>query len=418
MNRCRTTLSSAATWRRRRGWGPAGIILALASALSASESPSWNPLFNGRDLTGWDTWLAPRPTGGQDSIASRRTALGLNTDPLGVFTVVTNDGAAAIRISGEVYGALTSTGEYQEPSVPYRGETPGERVILWTPGDPWLTAKPGDGVTSPIDPEQRGEGWNICEVVAWGGTGIHLLNGQVALVLMNPHYRERDRVTPLNRGKIQLQSEGAELFYRTIEARSLSEIPPTLLDHVPAWPAGDPEFRPLLGEDDRDDWAQCGPGHFVLSQGVATGVGGMGLWWYTNRMFTNFVLRGEWVQEGDLADSGVFVRFPNPGDDPWVAVNQGHEMEIGDPNPEDPTWRTGSIYPFKASVTANARPYGEWNDYEMICVGHDYSVRINGRLVTTWTDPGRRTLAGYIGLQNYDDGKIVRHRNLRILSLP
>jgi len=144
----------------------------------------------------------------------------------------------------------------------------------------------------------------------------------------------------------------------------------------------------------------------------------MGLWWFAGRPFTNFVLRGEFVQEQAAADSGVFVRFPDPGQDPWVAVNQGHEMEIGDPEPEDPTWRTGSIYPFCASRTANTRPPGAWNSFQLVCVGHHYAVWINGERVTAWTDPKSRTAHGFVGLQNYDDGKIVRHRNLRIRDLP
>jgi len=124
------------------------------------------------------------------------------------------------------------------------------------------------------------------------------------------------------------------------------------------------------------------------------------------------------VQEQPIADSGVFVRFPNPGNDPWVAVKRGHEFEIGDPNPENPTWRTGSMYPFKASTRANTRELGQWNSFEMVCVGHDYSVRINDEVVTTWTDSKERSTSGYIGLQNYNDNKTVRFRNLRIRDLP
>jgi hypothetical protein len=130
------------------------------------------------------------------------------------------------------------------------------------------------------------------------------------------------------------------------------------------------------------------------------------------------LLRGEFLQEQPIADSGVFVRFPNPGNDPWAAVKQGHEMEIGDPVPKIPTWRTGSMYPFKASRIANTKAPGGWNEYELICIGQDYSVRINGELVTTWSDEKQRSSVGYIGLQNYNDGKTVRHRNLRIKDLP
>ena len=153
-------------------------------------------------------------------------------------------------------------------------------------------------------------------------------------------------------------------------------------------------FESLLSAETLNKWRQCGPGRFTFTNGVATGQGGMGLWWYAGRQFTNFVLRGEFVQEQEIADSGVFLRFPDPKDDPWNAVRQGHEMEIGDPNPKDPTWRTGSIYPFKASLKANTRPPGQWNNYEITCHGQNYSVRINGLLVLEWTDPQQRTRSG------------------------
>lgn len=177
-------------------------------------------------------------------------------------------------------------------------------------------------------------------------------------------------------------------------------------------------FLPLFSSSALHGWRQCGPGRFAVTNGVATGEGGMGLWWYSVRPFTNFVLRGEFLQEQEIADSGVFVRFPDPKNDPWNAVHQGHEMEIGDPSPKDPTWRTGSIYPFQASRTANTKPIGQWNEYELACSGQQYTVRMNGQIVLKWTDPKRRTSAGYIGLQNYNDDKTVRHRNLRIKELP
>jgi hypothetical protein len=177
-------------------------------------------------------------------------------------------------------------------------------------------------------------------------------------------------------------------------------------------------FNYLFSEEALKRWRQCGPGRFVVSNGVATGEGGMGLWWFSGKQFTNFVLRGDFVQEQEIADSGVFLRFPDPKDDPWNAVHQGHEMEIGDPNPKDPTWRTGSIYPFKASDKTNTKALGQWNEYEITCVDQNYSVRMNGELIMTWTDPKSRTRSGYIGLQNYNDGKTVRHRNLRIKELP
>ena len=301
--------------------------------------------------------------------------------------------------------------------VPYKKEGAGERNIVWKPGGPRLTATGGNGITAPFDVEEVFGNWNTVEVVFWGGQCLHLLNGHVNLVAFNPRYQEGDRWFPLTQGKIQLQSEGAEVFYRRAEVRPLVEVPAELLGYLVTPVAGEDGFTPLLTGPALRDWKQCGPGKFTVKDGTATGEGGMGLWWYSGRSFTNFIVRGEFLQVQDLADSGVFLRFPDPGNDPWIAVKQGQEMEIGDPLPKTPTWRTGSLYPFQASVVANTKPPGEWNTYEIVSRDFDYSVRINGRVVTTWTDTSQRTRSGYLGLQNYHDGKTVRHRNLRIRAL-
>jgi hypothetical protein len=275
-----------------------------------------------------------------------------------------------------------------------------------------------DGVTSPFDFDlPRGE-WNVCEVYAWGHVGLHVSNSKVVLALAHPRYLEAGREVRLDRGRIQIQSEGAEIFYRKIDVRPIDRLPPELLTQVPSEPADETGFRALFGARASEGWAQCGPGGFTLSNGVASAHGGMGLWWFTNRMFTNFVLRGEWRQESADADSGVFLRFPHPANDPWNAVRQGHEMEIGDdPTGQEAAWRTGALYPFCPPSHVPTKPLGEWNAYEVVAIGHNYLVRINGQAVTAWTDLKQRTTHGYIGLQNYEEGKNARHRNLRIKEL-
>ncbi len=178
-------------------------------------------------------------------------------------------------------------------------------------------------------------------------------------------------------------------------------------------------FVPLFGRSATDGWAQCGPGHFALTNGVATSYGGMGLWWHTNRMFTNFVIRGEWRFETRESDTGVFVRFTNPGRAPWNAIKSGHELELGDdPEGKDPTWKTGTLYPFQPPTHVPTKPVGEWNAYEFVATGQTYIIRINGETVTVWTDSKQRSAAGYVGLQNYQDGKGAQHRQLRIKELP
>jgi hypothetical protein len=305
----------------------------------------------------------------------------------------------------------------KEPSVPYRGESPGEQCVVWQRGAPTYTVKPYEGITSPLDTEKPHGEWNLAEVIAWGNVCIHLLNGQVVLVITNPRFKENGLEQRLNRGKIQLQSEAAELYYSDLEAQAIDSIPAEFLQYVPIEPQHDSGFTSLFGQTPTDRWTQCGPGNFTLENGVAAGHGGMGLWWYTNRMFTNFVLRGEWRQEGEKSDSGVFFRFPPPGNDPWIAVRRGHEFEIGESNPVNAKDGTGSFYPFHGPVTLPLKPVGEWNSYELTCIGPNYSLRINGQLVNTWTDDKGRPLSGYVGLQNYPYPQAVQHRNVRVKEL-
>ena len=302
----------------------------------------------------------------------------------------------------------------QDRRVPYRGEGPGERCFIWEPGLPRVTT--GEGITSLLDPERPGE-WNVCEVVAWGNTALHLLNGKVVLALSNPRHRDAHGEQRLTHGKIQLQSEAAEIFYRKVEVQPIECLPAELLPQVPAEPAEETGFTPLFGREVNDGWTQCGPGRFTLENGIATGQGGMGLWWFSGQMFTNFVLRGEWRQEGPKSDSGVFFRFPNPGQDPWVAVRRGHEFEIGEVAARDPKDGTGAFYPFHGPASLPVKQWGEWNSYELVCIGPNYALRLNGRLVNTWTDTQGRPLAGYVGLQNYPYEQPVHHRNVRIKPL-
>ncbi|MSU61822.1 MAG: DUF1080 domain-containing protein [Pedosphaera sp.] len=298
--------------------------------------------------------------------------------------------------------------------VPYKKEGKGEKNIVWRKGGPRITASSANGITPPFDVEQVFGNWNTVEVVFWGGQCVHVLNGHVNLVAFNPRYKEGDQWRALTQGKIQLQSEDAEVFYRKAEARPLYELPTEYLDQVVSPVGNEDGFIPLLSDAALKEWKQSGPGQFKVGNGIAIAEGGMGLWWFAGRQFTNFVLRGEFLQEQDIADSGVFLRFPDPGNDPWIAVKKGHEMEIGDPNPGNQYAPTASIYPFAPAVANASKPPGQWNTYEIVASGHNYSVRLNGRLVTAWTDTTQRTLSGFIGLQNYNDGKTVRHRNLRV----
>jgi hypothetical protein len=91
----------------------------LSGSVFAAEA-GWKPVWNGRDLSEWTTWIR-RPEASSDVPGMKRDAdgkytepLGLNRDPLKVFTVAENvDGRPAIRISGEAFGELRTRDSFK-----------------------------------------------------------------------------------------------------------------------------------------------------------------------------------------------------------------------------------------------------------------------------------------------------------------
>lgn len=250
----------------------AALTLALAfSSAAADAKKGWKPIFNGKDLAGWETFLSYQPEQGNDAV------IGVGKDPDRVFSVV--DGA--IRISGKQWGALTSQGEFEnyrlrlefkwgelqwapratgkrDSGVLYHAVGPhGAQSGHWMrslemqvqegdcgdyhsldganvdveavkPGED-LQYKPGAPVVASVkqrvlhseDAEKPKGQWNVLEIVLRGDSVEHIVNGTV--VFRGTHSKQTvdGKVVPLTRGKIQLQSEGAEVFYRNIEVQPL-----------------------------------------------------------------------------------------------------------------------------------------------------------------------------------------------------
>jgi hypothetical protein len=257
----------------------AAALAVLAPAGADDKADGWTQLFNGKDLTGWDTWLG-RPNG-------EKEVIGLNTDPRKVYSVVEEDGKPAIRISGEVFGALTSKGEYENyhlklefkwgnkkwpprekavrdsgllyhcvgkhgaagtfwmqslecqiqehdcgdfysvagPIVDVEGERKGDKgPITYKKGGQLFTGV-RSRIIRDVDHEKPVGQWNTIELLTVGGTAVHVVNGKANLVMTNTRRKVGDKEEPLTRGKVQLQSEGAEVFYRNIAVRPLKKIP-------------------------------------------------------------------------------------------------------------------------------------------------------------------------------------------------
>jgi hypothetical protein len=67
--------------------------------------------------------------------------------------------------------------------------------------------------------------WNTIELICFGDKSIHIVNGHVVMAISNLVYKDGDTLKPLIKGKIQLQSEAGEVFYKEIEVRKLNCLP-------------------------------------------------------------------------------------------------------------------------------------------------------------------------------------------------
>jgi hypothetical protein len=79
------------------------------------------------------------------------------------------------------------------------------------------------------DAEKATGEWNQLDLYCHGDTSVHVVNGVVMMVLYNNAQVNDGNVQPLTKGRIQLQSEGAEVFYKQIKIRGIEAIPAEVL---------------------------------------------------------------------------------------------------------------------------------------------------------------------------------------------
>lgn len=227
-------------------------------------------------------------------------------------------------------------------------------------------------------------------------------------------------------------------------------------------PAPEPGFHHLFDgtEASFKRWQATGQGRFYLVDGmiVAQEGPGLGLLYYTAEQFDDFALRLEFRLHTGKENSGVHIRFrdpyrrvPDPNDPTkshvyenkaWVAVDTGFEVQIdetaaGDPGAGIPDGldqhRTGAIYAVPVGVGGGGQDYTqqplaanlEWNTYEVEVSGNDYTVRLNGKRTTKFTNDdagrGRRfsedPLSGFVGLQAHPRPGAVAFRHIRVRRL-
>lgn len=202
---------------------------------------------------------------------------------------------------------------------------------------------------------------------------------------------------------------------------------PRLLSLAFVWlPLAAADFTPLFNGKNLDGWKMVGPGRFVVENGLLKTEGGMGLLYYTREKFGPATIRVVFKTASDRANSGVFIRLPEPPRDPWYGVHNGYEVQI-DAGGDD--WHsTGAIYSLSKAARRAQKPKGEWNTMEIEIRGQTTRIAVNGEVVNVfrgdqpvpprqqWYEPvrGPRPDSGYIGLQNHDAKSVVYFREVSV----
>lgn len=219
-----------------------------------------------------------------------------------------------------------------------------------------------------------------------------------------------------------------------------------LADHLTIAPIAETGFVPLFDGASLQGWQMStihnqpgrdDPGRFIVTNGALVTVPGtdIGLLWHTQPTPPDFELRLEWRRWQEDANSGVFLRFPDPesrnyDNTAFVGVHFGFEVQIDELATPDglAIHRTAAIYDFQAPPNPGSlpvRPIGEWNLFAIRVQGHDYTVTLNGTAVTAFSFvpgsdpthpdrglPGTAAMPRFVGLQTHT-GRVA-FRNLRI----
>lgn len=67
--------------------------------------------------------------------------------------------------------------------------------------------------------------WNTIDLYCYEGASQHYLNGRLVMKIENSAYQKDEEIIELKKGKIQIQSEAAEIFFKNIKIRTIEHLP-------------------------------------------------------------------------------------------------------------------------------------------------------------------------------------------------
>lgn len=164
--------------------------------------------------------------------------------------------------------------------------------------------------------------------------------------------------------------------------------------------------------------------NFSVTDGVLKVEGPQG-WLRSTGRYGDFVLRAEFRFLTDNADSGIFVRAPDPPTTIFIRGWPGNAYQVQIRNmatnqSDNPLW-IGHLYRHRVSAQGETiydrdaartafRPTGEWQNVEVTVHGDTIAVVLNG--VPTTRASGVVNLQGHIGIQG--EAGAVEYRAIQV----
>jgi hypothetical protein len=142
---------------------------------------------------------------------------------------------------------------------------------------------------------------------------------------------------------------------------------------------------------------------------------------FHNHNFKDFELKVD-IMTLPNSNGGVYIQtaYQDKG-----FPNKGFEIQVNNTYNTDPR-KTGSIYEVKDNASKVAED-NKWFTEDITAKGDTITVKVDGKLVSEWTQPAdwagtkdfsdRRIGAGTIALQGHDPGSTVYYKNIRIKIL-
>jgi len=411
--------------------GTASVALCSTAVLAADAAGPWQSLFNGRNLDGWTTHYASKT---ETTAPPPATLFEVKDGVIHVYPTQPAGSAqpnAYIQTEAEFRDVVISL-EYQwgEKKFAPRNDHVRDAGLIYhvqrerdgdwpvgseaqiqegDTGDAWAISSRLSSFVDPRTgryalPENGGvqatvgnpgkfervrhgrvneyPGWNTLEVIVRGDRATHVVNGVVNMRVHDIRGQDAsgNAWVKVDHGRIALQAESAEIFYRNIRVRPLSpadDLPPAPRTTEVWYPvpakvtpgarAGAPPSDAIILFDGRnlDAWKSANgdtPARWKVSKGemiIAPGTGDI----VTREKFGDVQLHVEWLAprlppdkvNQDRGNSGVFLQ-------------DVYEVQVLDTF-ENKTYvngQAGSIYKqFAPLVNANL-PAEQWQTYDII----------------------------------------------------